>query len=189
MDDLGHDGRGWPTLSEAAARSGYTREALRLRARRGKLKVLKDNTGQIRVDPRALADLPPPDTTLDDHGQPGDGSESLTPDDLRATLDVLRSTLDDLRVNLGQARSDLAQAQSDRLVDRGRAERAEAEAAIEKGRREAAEAAIAVERERREKAEADLEKARTPWLLRTIRELRKVRPAAAQALPAEADPR
>src|SRR4051794_10656258 len=55
MDNQGHmTGASWPTLTEAAARSGYTREALRLRVRRGKLRAVKGNDGVTRLDPTGL---------------------------------------------------------------------------------------------------------------------------------------
>src|SRR3954468_17881393 len=93
MDDQGHmTGASWPTLTEAAARSGYTREALRLRVRRRKLRAIKGNDGVVRIDPVGLADLPPPDLSgEDDQGRPEDGDRPETTDD---QTDVLRSALD-----------------------------------------------------------------------------------------------
>ena len=142
------------TLTEAAAKSGYSREALRQRVRRGTLKSTRGNDGQYRIDARDLADLPPPEPTTDDPGRPGDD-----------ILDTLVGTVADLRAELAAARSALDAAQADRLVDRGRAERAEAEAAAERRRAEAAEARAAG-------AEAALAEARTPYLVRVIRAIR-----------------
>jgi hypothetical protein len=56
----------WPTLTAAARSTGYSRDALRQRIRRGKLRAIKGNRdGLIRIDPTDLADLPPPGTTDD----------------------------------------------------------------------------------------------------------------------------
>src|SRR3954452_14427374 len=109
MDDQGHmTGASWPTLTEAAVRSGYTREALRLRVRRGKLRAVKGNDGVTRIDPAGLADLPPPELSgEDDQGRPDDTEIVQTTDDLALTVDVLRSSLDRALDDLGQARSAL----------------------------------------------------------------------------------
>lgn len=142
------------TLTEAAAQSGHSREALRQRVRRGSLRAVRANDGQYRIDPRDLADLPPPETP-DDPGQPqGDA------------LDTLVGTVADLRAELAAARAALDGVQADRLADRGRAERAEAEAAAERRRAEAAEA-------RAGGAEAALSEARTPYLIRVIQAFRR----------------
>src|SRR4051794_34699228 len=87
MDNQGHmTGASWPTLTEAAARSGYTREALRLRVRRGKLRAVKGNDGVTRIDPAGLADLPPPELSGDNQGRPEDGDQPETADDQLITL-------------------------------------------------------------------------------------------------------
>jgi hypothetical protein len=78
------------TLTEAAARSGYSREALRQRVRRGSLISQRRNTdGQIVIRVADLADIPPAEPlSTDDCGQPGDATEV-------AALAVLRETVDD----------------------------------------------------------------------------------------------
>lgn len=156
MDDL--PGRDWLTLSEAAAQTGYSREALRLRVRRGTLRSRKGNDGTVRVDPSELGSLPPLD-----------GSSDVQEDDRGdvqgAAMDVLVSTVADLRTDLEVARSSLESARSDQLLDRGRAERAEAQAAAQMDRAERAEARL-------EAAERALEEARTPLVIRMIRALR-----------------
>src|SRR4051812_10484707 len=105
-DDQGRppDGPEWLTLTDAAARSGYSRDALRQRIRRGTLPHTKDNVGQLRVRARDLADLPPPDTSPDDPERSG-GTATDIPGRTRdvagsVALDVLRSAMDDLRDDL-----------------------------------------------------------------------------------------
>src|SRR3954453_11590771 len=115
-------GQSWPSLSEAAKLTGYSREALRTRVRRGKLRAVKGNDGITRLDPAGLTDLPPPDVTEVDHGRPGGSEDDLPTGDQGLTMA-------DLWDHLGQARSDLVKANADHLVAHGRAERAEAEAA------------------------------------------------------------
>lgn len=88
----------------------------------------------VRLDPRDLSDLPPPDVTTVDQGRPGDGREHMTPDDQAMTMVVPRSTMDDLQDELDHIRSALDRVQADHLVDRGRAERAEAQTAAETAR-------------------------------------------------------
>ena len=58
VDDQGRPGNGpgWLTLTEAAARTGYSRDALRQRIRRGKLSASKGNDGQLRVQARDLGE-------------------------------------------------------------------------------------------------------------------------------------
>lgn len=161
---------GWLTLTEAAARTGHTREAIRQRIRRGSLPATKGNDGQLRVQARDLADLPPPDMTADDPGH----SRDATPDatvavplatlvDLRTTMDDLRTTVDDLRTTLAAT---VDKAHADRLVDHGRAERAEVQAAAAADRATLAENRLAA-------AEAALAEARTPWAVRVIRAWRR----------------
>ncbi len=146
---------GWLTLTEAAAHTGHTREALRQRIRRRSLAASKGNDGQLRVQARDLADLPPPDPTVADPGQ-HDGAA------LDATLDVLTATVADLRADLERTRTALDKAQADRLADHGRAERAEAQATAETARATLAENRLAT-------VEAALAEARTPWAVRVIR--------------------
>lgn len=152
-------GQSWPSLSDAARLTGYSREALRTRVRRGKLRAVKGNDGVTRLDPAGLTDLPPPEVTEGDHGRP-EGSE----DDLPTGDQGL--TVADLWVDLGQARSDLAKANADHLVAHGRAERAEAEA-------KAANARVADLEARLAAAETALGEARLPWVVRVVRAIRR----------------
>jgi regulator of protease activity HflC (stomatin/prohibitin superfamily) len=114
----------WLTLTEAATRTGHSRESLRQRVRRGSLPATKGNDGMVRVNVRDLADLPPPDVSTDDHPQPS-GGDHVRPGDTStdATLAALVATMDDLRT-----------ARADHLADRGRAEAAEARAAAAEAR-------------------------------------------------------
>ncbi len=161
---------GWLTLSEAAARTGHTREAIRQRIRRGSLPATKGNDGQLRVQVRDLVDLPPPDVSTGDPGQPGNANTDAAASVLLATLVDLRTTVDDLRTTVDDLRTTLAatvdKAHADRLVDHGRAERAEAQAAA------AADRAMLAER-RLAAAETALAEARTPWAVRVIRAWRR----------------
>lgn len=132
-DDRGQPSAGpeWLTLTEAAARSGYSREALRQRVRRGSLASQRRNTdGQIVVRAADLADIPPAEiATPDDRGRLEDATEVVALAVLRETVDDLRLTVADLNADLGRTRTALDAAHAASLVDRGRAERAEAEAA------------------------------------------------------------
>lgn len=107
------------TLTEAAARTGHTREAIRQRIRRGTLRAVKGNDGVLRIEARDLADLPPPDATTD--GQ-GDANEATAD----AALAVLVETVADLRADLGHTRTALDAA----LADRGQAEREREDARV-----------------------------------------------------------
>lgn len=146
------------TLTEAAAHTGYTREALRQRIRRGSLAATKGNGGILRIHRRDLDDLPPPDQSTDDQednqGQAGETA-------MDAALAVLTATVVDLRADLIHMRTTLDTAQADRLVDHGRAAQAEAHAAAEAARATVAETRLA-------KVEAELVQARTPWAVRVI---------------------
>lgn len=143
---------GWLTLTEAAARTRYTREAIRQRVRRGSLPAIKGNDGQLRVQTRDLDDMPPPDATTDDPGQMNGATTDATVVVLLATMVDLRTTLD--------ATMDKA------LFNHGRAERAEAQAAAEATRASMAEAQLAA-------AVAALAEARTPWVVRVVRAWRQ----------------
>lgn len=149
----------WLTLTEAAARSGYTREAIRQRIRRHKLPASKGNDGQVRVRARDLADLPPPGLSTHDPGQTAD----VTTD---AALAVLLATVDDLRTTVDNLRTTMVTTADKALVDHGRAERAEAQAIAEAARATRAEARLAA-------AEIALAEARTPWAVRIIRAWRR----------------
>lgn len=169
------DGPGLLTLTEAAARTGYSRDALRQRIRRGKLNASKGNDGQIRVHARDLGDLPPAELSVDDQGQVDDTS-------LVVALDVLRATVDDLRTDLERTRTALDNALVDRMNDHGRAERTEARLAAAEASTKAAEEALEDLRESREEARlqaaraeataeglrATLEEARRPFWRRWI---------------------
>ena len=155
MDNPGQSPDGWMTLTEAAARTGHTREALRQRVRRDTLPHTKGNDGVLRVHIRDLADLAPPDESTADPGHLGDAA-------LGAALDTLAATVADLRADLVHARSALDTALVDRLADHGRAERAEERAKAEADRAAVAEARLT-------RAEADLAELRTPWMVRIIR--------------------
>ena len=157
-DDPGLSPDGMLTLTEAAAHTGYTREALRQRIRRGSPAANKGNDGMLRIHRRDLDDLPPPDQSTDDQednqGQAGEAA-------VDAALAVLTATVVDLRADLIRMRTTLDTAQADRLVDHGRAAKAEAHAAAEAARATTAEARLA-------KVEAALAEARTPWAIRVI---------------------
>lgn len=155
MADRGQPPDEWLTLTEAAARTGHTREALRQRVRRETLPATKGNDGVVRVHLRNLADLPPPDESMVDHGQADD-----------VALDVLIATVADLRADLGRTRTALDTAVTDRLADHGRAVRADVLAVAEARRADAAEAKLTA-------AEAALAEARTPWAVRIIRAWRR----------------
>lgn len=148
----------WMTLTEAAQRSGYTREALRQRVRRGTLPATKGNDGQLRIQARDLIDLPPPDATTDDQGH---GDDAIT----EAALAILVATVADLRADLVRTRTALDTAVADYLADHGRAERAEAQAKAETIRAATAEARLLA-------VETALAEARLPWAIRIIRAIR-----------------
>lgn len=148
----------WMTLTEAAQRSGYTREALRQRVRRGTLPATKGNDGQLRIQARDLADLPPPDATTDDQGH---GDNAIT----EAALAILVATVADLRTDLVRTRTALDTAVADCLADHARAERAEAQAKAETIRAATAEARLLA-------VETALAEARLPWAIRIIRAIR-----------------
>ena len=103
------------TLTDAAAHTGHTREALRQRVKRGSLQAVKGNDGQVRVHLRDLADLPAPDETGVDQGQPSNATAD-------AALAVLVATVADLKADLGQARSTLNKVVADHLVSLGQAQ-------------------------------------------------------------------
>ena len=108
-------------------------------------------------------DLPPPDVSAVDPGQPGNATADATAAVLLATLVDLRTTVDDLRTTLAAT---VDKAHADRLVDHGRAERAEAQTAAAADRATLAENRLAA-------AEAALAEARTPWAVRVIRAWRR----------------
>lgn len=153
-DNPGPSPDGMLTLTDAAAHTGYSREALRQRVKRGSLLAIKGNDGMLRVHRRDLADLPPPDETVDDQRQ----ADRATAD---AALAILVATMSDLRVDLERTRSTLNAAWVDRTVDHERAVRAEEKAKAEAARAIAAETRLAA-------AEAALAEARMPWAVRVI---------------------
>ena len=145
-DDPGRTMSGWLTLTEAAALTGHTREAIRQRVRRGSLPAVKGNDGVLRVGARDLADLPPPDATVVDRADTGDTT-------VDAALAALVATVADLRTTLDKSRAD-------HLVDHGRAERAEAQAAAAEAREAEVRTRVSqVERER-DQAQQEREEAR-----------------------------
>lgn len=175
-------GSEWLTLTEAAARSGYSREALRQRVRRGSLASQRRNTdGQIVVRAADLADIPPPDaSTTDDPGRPGDAAEVAALAVLRETVDDLRLTVADLTADLGRTRTALDAAQAAHLVDRGRAERAEADAAAAAVRAASGEAAAAEARALAERRAEELAAERLRAAV-AVEEAKGLREALAEA--------
>lgn len=165
---------GWLTLTEAAERTGHTREAIRARIRRGSLPASKGNDGQFRVQARDLADLAPPDAAMAGHGQEEAAAGNVTMAGLLSTVAGLRAAMDEMRTTLAAT---MDKALADRVADHGRAERAEAQAAAERERAAMAEtrlaAAEAALAERQAAAEAALAEARTPWAVRVIRAWRR----------------
>ena len=159
MNDPGQSLDDWLTLTEAAARTGHTREALRQRVRRKKLPATMGNDKVLRVHARDLADLPPLDESTDDPGHVQDATVGVALDSMAATLAVLRT-------DLVQARTALDTALANRLADHGRAERAEERAKAEADRAAAAEARLA-------RVEAELAEVRTLWIVRIIRAWRQ----------------
>lgn len=168
----------WMTLSQAALKSGYSREALRQRVRRGRLPATKGNDGVLRIAERDLADLQP----LDDAADPGhdlDVSADVALDALAATVADLRSslskatddlertrlTLDKTLDDLGRTRLTVDKAHTDSLAAHGRAERAEATLAAQAANLTATESRLAA-------ADAALAEARTPWIVRVARAMR-----------------
>lgn len=113
------------TLTEAAARTGHTREALRQRVKRGSLQSMKGNDGQVRVHLRDLGDLPPPGEI----GVDPDQANNATTD---VTLAVLFATVADLQADLGRTRSTLDKAVADHLVDLGQVQERAAQAITER---------------------------------------------------------
>ena len=155
MNDPGQPPDVWLTLTEAATRTGHTREAIRQRVRRDTLPHTKGNDGIVRVHVRDLADLPPPDESMYNHGQ----QENAT---MVVALNVLVSTVADLRVDLARMRTALDATHAEHLDNHGRAERAEARAVAAATQAALAETRLAV-------IEAALAEARTPWAVRLIR--------------------
>jgi hypothetical protein len=157
----------WLTLTEAAERTGHTREAIRARIRRGSLPATKGNDGQLRVQARDLADLAPPDeatdAAMDGHGPEEDAAVDATAAVLLSTVAGLRTAVDELRTTLAAT---VDKALADRVADHGRAERAEAQVVAERERTTLAETRLAT-------TEAALAEARTPWAVRVIRAWRR----------------
>lgn len=159
MADPGQPPTEWLTLSKAAARTGHTRETLRQRVRRGKLAVVKGNDGLLRVHVRDLADLPPPDESAADPGQPDN-----------TTLANLVAAVADLHADIGRTRMALGVA----AADRGQVAAAEAMAAAETRRADVAEARLTAAEARAAAAETALAEARTPWAVRIVRAWRRM---------------
>lgn len=161
MDD--HDrppaDRGLLTLTEAAARSGYTRAAIRQRVRRGTLPSTKGNDGVVRIRVGDLDGLPPPDAAADDQDQP-------EVEATMAAMDVLRSTVDDLRDDRDRARIALDAARDELAAERLKSALAEEKTAAATARATVAEARLTT-------AEAALVQARTPLVLRILAAIRR----------------
>jgi hypothetical protein len=139
------------TLTEAAALSGYSREALRLRVRRGRLPAVRGNDGLVRVKASDLTDLPP--VTSDD---PED-TPAVTPDDREdAWLEAQGQRAKATRARIDRARIELAglrdRLEKEREVS---AERA-TQLAVMEAKHQAAVEAQRVATEARERAEARL---------------------------------
>ena len=160
MDDRDRprDDLGLLTLTEAAARSGHTRIALRQRVRRGSLPATKGNDGIVRLRATDVDGLPPPDATTDDHEQPE--AEAMG-----AALDVLRSTVDDLRADRDRTRTALDATRDELAAERLRVALAEERTTATTARTAMAEARLAA-------AEAALAEARIPVVLRVIAAIR-----------------
>lgn len=157
--DPGQPLNGMLTLTEAAAHTGYTREALRQRIRRGSLAATKGNEGILRIHRRDLDDLPPPDQSTDDQeNNQGQAGETT----MDAALAVLTATVADLRADLIRMRTTLDTSQANHLVDHGRAAQAEARAAAEAARAAAAETRL-------EAREREIAEMRMPWAIRIMR--------------------
>ncbi|WP_338666267.1 helix-turn-helix domain-containing protein (plasmid) [Pararoseomonas sp. SCSIO 73927] len=162
------------TLTEAATHSGYSREALRLRVRRGKLPAVRGNDRVVRIKASDLADLPPVST--DDQ----EDAEPATPDDRVDTyLEVQQHRGEAVRARLEAARIDL-KGLRDRLDEERElsAERA-TQVAVAEARYQAAIQAQQVATEARQRAEArlavieeELREARRPLWERVIRAIR-----------------
>ena len=156
-DPPGRPPDGWLTLTEAAARTGHTREAIRQRVRRGSLRAVKGNDGVLRLDTRDLADMPPPDATAaDQEADQGDAGSASTV----ATLADLVATVADLRTTADTTRMALDKSHTDHLADRGRAERAEAQVEAEAARVTVAEAREAEARACADQLERERDQAR-----------------------------
>lgn len=156
------------TLTQAAEVTGYSREAIRLRVRRGKLRSIKGNDGITRVYRTDLSDLPPQDDPQDDHpDNHGPSVEEIiaaATGDLRTTVDDLRVQRDRLQAALDRVQAERDRVQADRLVDHGRAAAAEAQAAAETARAERAEALLAeVMARQQEEARTREQQAAKPW--------------------------
>ena len=163
MDDRDRTGRdpGLLTLTQAAARCGYTRAALRQRARRGSLPSVKGNDGLIRLRAEDLDALPPPDADED-----ADDQDQPEVEGIGEAMDVLRSIVANLRIDRDHMRTGLDEARNELSAERIRAALAEEQAAAAAARTAAAEARLAV-------AEAALAEARTPLVLRIIAAIRR----------------
>ena len=160
MDDRDRprDDPGLLTLTEAAARSGHTRIAIRQRVRRGSLPATKGNDGVVRLRTADVDGLPPPDVAGDDHDQPEAEAMGVALDVLRSTVDDLRSDRDRMRTALDETRDELA-------AERLRAALAEERTMAATARTTVAEARLAM-------AEAALAEARVPLVLRIMGAIR-----------------
>ena len=165
MDDRDRTGRdpGLLTLTQAAARCGYTRAALRQRARRGSLPSVKGNDGLIRLRASDVDALPPPDADVDMDADDQDQPEG---EGVGEAMDLLRSIVADLRDDRDHMRTGLDAARDELSAERIRTAQAEAQAAAAAARMAAAEALLAA-------AEAALAEARVPLVLRIVAAIRR----------------
>ena len=168
MDDRDRprDDPGLLTLTEAAARSGHTRIALRQRVRRGTLPSIKGNDGVVRIRAADVDGLPPPDAATDDQDQPEAEAVAAALDAMRQAMDDTRADRDRAWSSLDHVRSDLEAARSSLAAESLRAALAEEKAMAATTRTAMAEARLAA-------AEAALAEARVPLLLRVIAALRR----------------
>lgn len=150
------------TLTEAARLTGLSVDALRQRAKRGKLETVKGNDGLIRVRLTA-ADLNPArlDNDQSPDSRPRDGDQ--TPGMLQAALTSLQEELASARARAGQAEAVIAELRErlDRIEQEREAIRQEREdarvkAALIEGEARGLREALAESREA-------LTEARRPW--------------------------
>jgi len=140
------------TLTEAAKLTGHSREALRLRVRRGKLEARKGNDGILRIERWRLNQLPPPDAEdADADREDGPGSSLV---EVVEVVTMLRKDLEQARTTADDLRQDVNRIQQEAVNHRVGREVAEA-------RNELLEIQVATLR-------AELMEARKPWIKRVL---------------------
>ena len=150
------------TLSQAAELSGYSREALKQRVRRGRLSGVKGNDGLVRVRREDIQGLPPApqsDESEDDTATALASVISQLRDDLATARDDIVTLRDRLEQEREASRVVLGQMSKDLGDMREQAARLEAE-------RDA-------ERRRADEATALVEDLKRPWIVRVIRSFQK----------------